>query len=318
MASSSDFINNYIKAQTQRDVEQSEKEEKEASDKASVDKFNTAVSDYIKGYSAWAKDNKGKYADSSEKDLDARVRNLVKMAGKSDGKLNDDSTEAEIAEYGTTFLNNLSGKKDDGSDYAFKDYLSEYGHEEAKEATKRQLRGAAAQEYINKLREANNYNPYASGVKEAEEAIRLAKQREEGDLKWINSSKNWYNEWKSKNSNDLYGIFENYDDEELNPTTEKKDEPNVGKNGGDKKAEGKKESTDDSTTGEEVTFTLTKGNDPNYRGFGQKLVDLGLATSKGLWGEDGDVAFYNKQLHDQGIYGNLPIGVPIKLKKRKV
>lgn len=79
-----------------------------------------------------------------------------------------------------------------------------------------------------------------------------------------------------------------------------------------------KESSDNETTGEEVTFTLTRGNDPNYRGFGQKLIDLGLATSKGLWGADGDVAFYNKQLHDQGIYGNLPIGVPIKLKKRKV
>ena len=77
-------------------------------------------------------------------------------------------------------------------------------------------------------------------------------------------------------------------------------------------------SSDDGTTGEEVTFTLTRGNDPNYRGFGQKIVDLGLATNKGLWGKDGDVEFYNKQLHDQGIYGNLPIGVPIKLKKRKV
>lgn len=75
------------------------------------------------------------------------------------------------------------------------------------------------------------------------------------------------------------------------------------------------------TTGDEVTFTISKANDPNYKGFGQKIVDLGLATDKGLWGSDGDVQFYTKQLYDQGALdgsGNLKIGVPIKLKKRKI
>ena len=75
------------------------------------------------------------------------------------------------------------------------------------------------------------------------------------------------------------------------------------------------------TTGEEVSFTISKANDPTYKGFGQKIVDLGLATDKGLWGSDGDVQFYTKQLYDQGALdgnGNLKIGVPIKLKKRKI
>ena len=70
-----------------------------------------------------------------------------------------------------------------------------------------------------------------------------------------------------------------------------------------------------------ITFTLPKANDPNYKGFGQKIIDLGLATDKGLWGSDGDVQFYTKQLYDQGALdanGNLKIGVPIKLKRRKV
>ena len=56
-------------------------------------------------------------------------------------------------------------------------------------------------------------------------------------------------------------------------------------------------------------------------GFGQKIIDLGLATDKGLWGSDGDVQFYTKQLYDQGALdanGNLKIGVPIKLKRRKI
>ena len=70
-----------------------------------------------------------------------------------------------------------------------------------------------------------------------------------------------------------------------------------------------------------ITFTLPKANDPNYKGFGQKIIDLGLATDKGLWGSDGDVQFYTKQLYDQGALdanGNLKIGVPIRLKRRKI
>lgn len=69
-----------------------------------------------------------------------------------------------------------------------------------------------------------------------------------------------------------------------------------------------------------VEFTLPRANDPSYRGFGQKIIDLGLATDHGLWGADGDVEFYTKQLYDQGALderGNLRIGVPIKLKRRK-
>lgn len=71
---------------------------------------------------------------------------------------------------------------------------------------------------------------------------------------------------------------------------------------------------------EYVTFTLPRANDPEYGGFAQKILDLGIATDKGLWGADGDVAFYTKQLYDQGALdanGNLKIGVPIRLRKRK-
>lgn len=51
--------------------------------------------------------------------------------------------------------------------------------------------------------------------------------------------------------------------------------------------------------------------------FGQVILDLGIDTNKGLWGSDGDVAFYTKQLRDQGIPGMVPIGTKIRLKKRK-
>jgi len=50
--------------------------------------------------------------------------------------------------------------------------------------------------------------------------------------------------------------------------------------------------------------------------FGQVIINLGLATKHGLWGDTGDVNYYNAQLHEQGIYGNIPVGTTIKLRKR--
>ena len=50
--------------------------------------------------------------------------------------------------------------------------------------------------------------------------------------------------------------------------------------------------------------------------FGQVILDLGLNTDKGLWGADGDVAYYTQQLYDQGIRGNVPVGATIRLRRR--
>lgn len=61
-----------------------------------------------------------------------------------------------------------------------------------------------------------------------------------------------------------------------------------------------------------VSYTYKKGDT-----FGQVILDLGLNTSHGLWGSDGDVAYYTEQLHAQGIYGNIPIGTTIYLTPRK-
>lgn len=61
----------------------------------------------------------------------------------------------------------------------------------------------------------------------------------------------------------------------------------------------------------QVTYTYKKGDT-----FGQVICDLGLKTSHGLWGADGDVAYYTEQLHKQGIYGNIPIGTTIVLTPR--
>lgn len=67
------------------------------------------------------------------------------------------------------------------------------------------------------------------------------------------------------------------------------------------------ESTDDI-----VEYTYKPGDT-----FGQVLLDLGLSQPGGLWGDNGDVAYYTQQLRDQGLWGNIPIGTTIKLRRRK-
>lgn len=70
-------------------------------------------------------------------------------------------------------------------------------------------------------------------------------------------------------------------------------------------------------TGEIIEYTYKPGDT-----FGQVITNLGLKTDKGLWGPDGDVAYYTQQLVDQGIWEdgiphNIPIGTTIKLRRRK-
>lgn len=73
--------------------------------------------------------------------------------------------------------------------------------------------------------------------------------------------------------------------------------------------------TETEDEGEEIEFSYNPGDT-----FGQKIIDLGLATDNGLWGDNGDVAYYTKQLRDQGAldaYGNVILGKTWKLKRRK-
>lgn len=68
-----------------------------------------------------------------------------------------------------------------------------------------------------------------------------------------------------------------------------------------------------------VSYTYVKGD---Y--FSKVIKNLGLATNNGLWGANGDVAYYNKQLEKQGLvvykygkyWGNIPIGTTITLDRR--
>lgn len=61
-----------------------------------------------------------------------------------------------------------------------------------------------------------------------------------------------------------------------------------------------------------VSYTYKPGDT-----FGRVLMKVGLSDGRNLWGPNGDVAYYTKQLNDQGIYGNIPIGTTINLRRRK-
>lgn len=65
------------------------------------------------------------------------------------------------------------------------------------------------------------------------------------------------------------------------------------------------------TPASEVKYTYKKGDT-----FGQVILNLGLNTSHGLWGANGDVEYYTSQLHAQGIFGNIPVGTTITLTRR--
>lgn len=68
--------------------------------------------------------------------------------------------------------------------------------------------------------------------------------------------------------------------------------------------------------GETIEYTYKAGDT-----FGQVIKDLGLESGNGLWGENGDVNYYNQQLIEQGLWPdgqphNIPIGATIKLRQR--
>lgn len=292
------------------------KAEAEAKDKSDIDSYNKAVNTYLDKYTDWAKNNNGKFAGSSRDDIEKRIRNFVLSSGTADGQLTDKSSEADIARYGAGFLNSLSGLKDDGSEYTFNDYLREYGDDETKSAAARQLHA------MNILRK---YRDDQDAMTDDDKArLNDANATRDRDMKWLGSARTRYNTWQKSNNDELYDIFENY--ETYMP---KKEEPS-----NTTKQEGPGNTTQQTTTtttngndstaaasDDVVTFQLDRANSPNYKGFGQQIIDLGLATDKGLWGSDGDVQFYTKQLYDQGALdasGNLKIGVPIRLKRRKI
>ena len=297
---------------TLRDAQKYTQDEDER--KSNINKeWDDLEGQFTEVYNKYREDNK--MGKASADSVRQQLRDFIGRAGAEDGKWTLDDyakgnyDESIFREYGSQAIKDLFGEN--GTD-DFEQYLEKHGTNEQK-ATYKSIKQSEERwkkdpvgTYMGKALGGALISIIPGGPIGAQIGYLQDKGKKE-DLKKV---MNEYNKSHSDAVNSALDAFVNVDKYLANRSKVS--------GGADTNASTTAANTDDGTTGEEVTFTLTRGNDPNYRGFGQKLVDLGLATNKGLWGEDGDVAFYNKQLHDQGIYGNLPIGVPIKLKKRRV
>lgn len=110
-------------------------------------------------------------------------------------------------------------------------------------------------------------------------------------------------------SDNMYVAFGKKASEANNPSNEKQPDST------ETNAKPEEAKLTSSTDDDVIVYTYKPGDT-----FGQVVKDLGLGTANGLWGNNGDVAYYTQQLIDQGAlnnYGNIPIGTTIRLKRRK-
>lgn len=284
-----------------------------------VKEWNDLSEQFTNSYNSYLK-NTGRKEIS---DLTARekLRDFIGRAGVEDGKWSSDDysnsnyDEYDFQEYGTQTIKDLFGEN---GAMDFGAYVEKYGNADQKKTYERLNREQSAGEKVARGVGAslipgalNVMGPL--GWASAAFGFGAAANADSKSRKSLSELKEKYVKEHNGAINTAFDAFENADKYLAN-----RDKVSTGTGGGSQS-----NTTDGSsdTTSEEVTFTLPRANDPSYRGFGQKIVDLGLATNKGLWGSDGDVQFYTKQLYDQGALdanGNLKIGVPIRLKRRKI
>lgn len=283
-----------------------------------VKEWNDLSEQFMNSYNSYLK-NTGRKEIS---DLTARekLRDFIGRAGVEDGKWSGDDysnsnyDEYDFQEYGTQTIKDLFGEN---GAMDFGTYVEKYGNADQKKTYERLNREQSTGEKVARGVGAslipgalNVMGPL--GWASAAFGFGAAANADSKSRKSLSELKEKYVKEHNGAINTAFDAFENADKYLAN-----RDKVSTGTGGGSQS-----NTTDGSsdTTSEEVTFTLPKANDPSYRGFGQKIVDLGLATNKGLWGSDGDVQFYTKQLYEQGAVdknGNLKIGVPIKLRRRR-
>lgn len=283
-----------------------------------VKEWNDLSEQFMNSYNSYLK-NTGRKEIS---DLTARekLRDFIGRAGVEDGKWSSDDysnsnyDEYDFQEYGTQTIKDLFGEN---GAMDFGAYVEKYGNADQKKTYERLNREQSTGEKVARGVGAslipgalNVMGPL--GWASAAFGFGAAANADSKSRKSLSELKEKYVKEHNGAINTAFDAFENADKYLAN-----RDKVSTGTGGGSQS-----NTTDGSsdTTNEEVTFTIPRANDPSYRGFGQKIVDLGLATNKGLWGSDGDVQFYTKQLYEQGAVdknGNLKIGVPIKLRRRR-
>lgn len=301
MSALDDYIKNRDEA---RKIEAENKKAEEARIE-SADNFDKSLNDFVGQYRKWAKDNKSdKFADKSDDEIKERMVNLIRETGATDKGFGEgDYDSKDYYDYGSEFIGGIGNRRkmfDKISDdvHARKEVYDKLSDDD-KSALVEVLKYQKNLEEM-KSNKPNKIQSQYAGIDQDKLARGLLLRKALSEVGGAYS--------KKKDTDNFMDVFENYESyrgKDAKAKEEKASEKD-GKKGG--------EEADD---GETIEFMLTRGNDPNYKGFGQKILDLGIGTDNGLWGENGDVAYYTKQLNDQGIYGNLPIGKTIRLKRRK-
>lgn len=305
---------------TYRDIQNAEKTATE-----NVKNYEAALDKYIGEYNSWRKSHGMSVAGANAKE---KLMGIIDQLGRAEGKLNKDSNRGDVAAYGLSVLDDLNS----GFQTDFSTYVNENGTKEQREAWEGLQSIAHRNDGVYVPDEApdnwleaigQGIASGASGVHKYFDYVGNAPRifREDANKgKWkrtVDAMQGEYKKYNTELASNKFDLFDN-PDKYISGATTKTEE--AAKASESKTSDVKADNSNSETADETITFQL-KANDPTYKGFGQKLVDLGLATSKGLWGGDGDVQFYTKQLYEQGAIdsrGNLKVGVPIKLKKRKV
>lgn len=255
------------------------------------------------------------------------LRDFVYQSGIQDGKWEDENyDDLEFQEYGTNLLNNIFDNAT-----TFDKYIEQYGSEDQKATYAKNKKRAEASDIDKKNRGLSGLlaaDLAAKGYMLGGPLMGMGETGALGILGLASTSKqkdleNFYNKYVEETNNKLNTGFDmivnsqNYlDKANALPNTDKTTVKTSSSNSSAAAAPAGSGFSDDESEGDIIEYTYKPGDT-----FGQVLVDLGLATDKGLWGKGGDVEFYDKQLWSQGapdpVTGFIPIGTKIKLRKRK-
>ena len=233
-----------------------------------IKEWNDITDQFGQEYNNYRKNSGGRKALNSSV-LNDTIRTFVKKAAVADGKWtqeqidNGDYDETDFQEYGTQVLKDLVGEN--GSD--FESYLDKHGSKEQKDTYKR----------VKEKEEAEKKDPVGQGAKKAFGAglitllgpaawagAQIGYLQDKGQRENLQKIVDEYND---KHKNALYDAFDMFVNSDKYFEKQAEREKNAKPTDGGETA-ASTATTDNS--GDTVTFSLPRGNDPNYRGFGQK------------------------------------------------
>lgn len=252
-----------------------------------------------------------------------KLRDFIYKNGLKDGKWeNEDYDELDFQQYGSELLDKLF----EGSQ-TFDDYVTKNGNKSVQGTYKHNkfknehpwLDAASKTAGLLVGNATTAMGPLAAGPAAAVFGVGAMNEMKNNNT--LDEMYAKYNQEQTGVYDNAFNLVENYDkyaDVAATSAQSEEDSSAPASDEGGTTEGGKSDGfSDEETEGDVIEYTYKPGDT-----FGQVLVDLGLATDKGLWGDDGDVAFYDKQLWAQGapdpVTGNIPVGTTIKLRRRKV